>query len=67
MAIMFNEHVNFFKTTGIKQQIDTFARRQLATRMLRLNVFFAPAQSRDATAFFQLFNNISHNVLPRES
>ena len=60
MAIMFDEHVDFFETALIEQQVDALAGRQLATAVLCFDAGFTASQTRHAAAFFEFFNNIPH-------
>jgi hypothetical protein len=49
---MLDEHIDFFETIGVEQQLDALARRQLAARVLRFNALFPATQTGNATPLF---------------
>ena len=54
MAVMFNKHVPLFETARIKQDLQAFARRQLAFLVLCIDTALAAAQTRLAASEAEL-------------
>jgi hypothetical protein len=61
---MLDKHIDFFETVLVEQQMRAFrARSAYRARAVPQCVLRRP-QTRDAAAFFQFFNNVSHICLP---
>ncbi len=61
-----HEHVELFERAIVEQQVDAFARCQLALRMLRGNPLRPTPGTGHGAALFQLFQNAVHGPLPKE-
>ena len=63
-----DEHVEFFKTALVQQQLDPFACGQLALGMLRRDARLAATRTGHGTAAVQLAKDILHVVpsMPRQ-
>lgn len=60
-----DEHVPFFKSAVVEQQLDALARRELALGVLRVDALLPAAQARLGAALFELFDQFLHGVLPK--
>ena len=64
-AAMGDEHVEFFERAFVEQNVDAFARGELAATMLRLDARFTAALPRLGAPRLQLFENFAHlQLLP---
>ena len=61
---MRDEHIEFFKTPFIEQQLNAFARGQLTFGVLRGDAARAAAQTGRFAARFEFFKNIFHGRCP---
>jgi hypothetical protein len=59
-APVFDEHVPFFETACIKQQLDALAGRKLALLVLGIDAIPAAAESRGGPHGFKLAKNFLH-------
>ena len=61
-AAMGDEHVELFEGAVIQQQVDAFARGQLAAGMLRFDALEAAAKTGRCAALFKTIENMLHGV-----
>jgi len=59
-----DEHVVFFETALIQQQLDPLARRQLALGMLTVDPLLAPAKAGLLAAMLKLLQDVLHLSSP---
>ncbi len=59
-AAVGDEHIEFFKTALVQQQINPFPRGQLAAPVLRIDPLLPAAQSGGVAAIFELGQDIFH-------
>ena len=58
---MGDEHIELFETAFVQQQVHTFAGRQLAAAMLRVDPPLATPETSRGASVFQLFKDIFHS------
>jgi hypothetical protein len=61
---VFDEHVVFFERLVVQEQIDAFARRQLAALVLHLDTRLSPAEPCPGPSLFKSLQNVLHAVTP---
>ena len=62
-AAMLHKHIEFFKRSMIEKQINTLARSQLATCMLRIDATLPAAEPGFRPSLFQRFIDIFHGPI----
>jgi hypothetical protein len=62
---VFDEHVPLLEARRIKQEIEAFARRQLALGVLRIDALLATTEPRGSALFFEFANDLVHAGTPR--
>ena len=63
-AAVRHEHVEFFKAALVQQQVDPFARCQLATAMLRVDALLPAAKPSGVAPRFEFAQNVLHTCPP---
>ena len=63
-AAVGDEHVEFFERAFVQQQINAFARGQLALGVLRVNPALAAAHASGLATRFKLLQNVGHGCVP---
>ena len=64
VVAMLDEHVPLFEGVGVEQQLDAFARGQLALLVLRLDALLAAAEPRAGAFGLELLDDVVHVVVP---
>ena len=65
VAAVLDEHVPFLEARRVEQELEAFARRQLALGVLRVDALLAATQPRGGTLVFELANDLVHAWTPR--
>ena len=65
VAAVLDEHVPFLEARRIEQEVEAFARRQLAFCVLRIDALLAATEPRGSALFFEFANDLVHAWTPR--